>query len=84
VYPVETGEGTEKSVLKGVEKVDVSRKEPGSALDPDVREEIVRLFWLSRLYPLTEIQLWAGTFATVELTGAEAKRLKHRYGPRVR
>jgi len=47
-----------------------------------VREEIVRLFWLSRLYPLTEIRLWTGEFALVELTGAEAERLRHRYGPR--
>lgn len=81
-YPVVTGEGTERSVLKGVAEVDVSRTGRGRVRDPEVREEIVRLFWLSRLYPLTELRLATGESATVELTGAEAKRLRHRYGPR--
>jgi hypothetical protein len=67
-------------VRKGTAEVDVSRTDHGRTLDPDVREEIVRLFWQSRLYPLTEIRFRAGDSAT--LTGTEAKRLSHRYGPR--
>jgi hypothetical protein len=81
-YPVESGEGTEKSVRKGLAKLDVRRTGSGPDPGPEVREEIVRLFWLSRLYPLTEIQLWTGESTTVELTGAHARRLEHRYGPR--
>jgi ribosomal protein S18 acetylase RimI-like enzyme len=67
-------------VCKGTAEVDVSRTDHGRTLDPDVREEIVRLFWQSRLYPLTEIRFGTGESAT--LTGAEAKRLSRRYGPR--
>ncbi|MET7398802.1 DUF1707 domain-containing protein [Dactylosporangium sp. NPDC005572] len=55
-------------------------------LDPAVRDEIVRLLWHSRLYPLDEI--WFGeryttiTLGTAQLGGAEAERLRHRHGPR--
>jgi hypothetical protein len=48
-------------------------------LAPSVREEIIRLIWLSRLHPLTEIRLGEDT---VRLTGEEAERLLRRYGPR--
>lgn len=52
----------------------------------DAREEVVKLLWLSRLYPLREIW-FAEPYAMVvrdrvRLKGAEAQRLRHRYGPR--
>lgn len=82
-YPVEeTREGNEKVVLKGVASVDVERVSPGEVLGPGVRDEIVRVLWQSRLYPLREVRLWTGESTTVKLTGVEAKRLKHRHGPR--
>lgn len=54
---------------------------PDPALAPSVREEIIRLLWFSPLYPLGDIE-FGGSTGTVQLLGAEAQRLRHRYGPR--
>jgi hypothetical protein len=91
-YPVvrtvdEDGERKEKT-HRGVAKIEVEfhDAESDNDLAPQVREEVIGLLWLSRLYPLGTIWLWAEprtrNLGSVSLDGAEAKRLRHRYGPR--
>lgn len=58
-------------------RIDFDRTRP--ELAASVREEIIRLVWLSRLYPLTEIRLGD---SRVRLDGDEEVRLRQRYGPR--
>ncbi|MEU8264409.1 DUF1707 domain-containing protein [Micromonospora sp. NPDC048999] len=57
---------------------------------PPIIDEAVRLFWLSRLYPLKRIEIHSvcdtkpyerGSW-TVRLDRATRQRLRHRYGPR--
>lgn len=48
-------------------------------------DEVVRLVWGSRLYPLKSIQIKAGPDGpthTVALDSAERSKLRHQYGPR--
>jgi hypothetical protein len=57
-------------------------------LPPRVRDEITRLFWRSRLYPLSKLRLMdIQTYTeydldTVKLNRSERDKLRHRYGPR--
>jgi hypothetical protein len=88
VYPVtytsrEDGEEVEK-IRHGVAKIDIELT--GAALAPRVRDEIIRMLWLSRLYPLDRIWLRQQSptknLGTAWLSGTDAKKLRHRYGPR--
>jgi hypothetical protein len=73
--------GDKDRLVAGLARVTLRFREPGEDLFPEVREQILKLMWLSRLYPLDRIELAGRESRTVSLTG-EAARLRHRYGPR--
>jgi len=67
-------------------RVEFDRTKPNRKLAAQFRDEITRLLWRSRLYPLHKI--WLGepgttsTLGTVKSNGPEAEKLRHRHGPR--
>jgi len=75
------------TIRPGGPQGDIRLKE-NNELSPAALEEIARLFWHSRLYPLRELWLLSShTYGeyrldTVKLNRSKKDELRHRYGPR--